>query len=76
MFCDIGSAKWHTLIFQVLDYYDIVKNPISLCDIKVKVEDGQYETPQEFVDDMALLLDNADLYSKVSVLHEMFYWSK
>ena len=49
-----------------------MKNPISLRDIKVKVDDSDYETTQEFVDDMARLFDNGDLYNKVSVFHKTF----
>ena len=33
--------------------------------MKEKCEDGVYETAQEFVDDMALLFDNGDLYNEV-----------
>ena len=33
--------------------------------MKEKCEDGVYESAQEFVDDMALLFDNGDLYNKV-----------
>ena len=57
--------------FQVPDYYDIVTNPIDLQAMKEKCEDGVYESAQEFVDDMALLFDNGDLYNKV----HMFIWN-
>ena len=50
---------------QVPDYYDIVATPICLQDLKVKVDDNDYETPQELMDDVALLFSNADLYNKV-----------
>ena len=56
---------------QVPDYYDIVTNPIDLQAMKEKCEDEVYQNGQEFVDDLALLFDNGDLYNKVS-----FLWGK
>ncbi len=52
---------------QVPDYYNIVKNPIDLQTMENKCISEQYESPQRFVDDIALMFDNAELYNKVSV---------
>ncbi len=51
---------------QVPDYYDVISNPIDLTAMKEKCEDDVYTSAQQFVDDMALLFDNGDMYNKVT----------
>lgn len=47
------------------DYFKIVKNPMDLSTIYKKLcEDFKYSNPQEFVDDMWLMFNNAWLYNK------------
>lgn len=47
------------------DYYDIVKNPITVTDIQKKVAKGKYSTDdtEEFLQDFQLLFDNANSYN-------------
>ena len=52
---------------QVPDYYQIVKDPINLQDIVERIEEDSYESSQDFVNDIALLFENADLYNKVGL---------
>jgi len=48
------------------DYPLIVKNPIDLSTICRKLEEGQYDDPWQYVDDMQLMFSNAWLYNKRS----------
>ncbi len=49
--------------------------------MKEKCEDGLYDSAQDFVNDVALLFDNGDLYNKVIGLeismlkwHRLSFW--
>ncbi len=44
-------------LLSVLDYYDIVKNPIDLQGIRQKLVAGQYEDPLECCNDVWLMFD-------------------
>ncbi|XP_019854901.1 PREDICTED: uncharacterized protein LOC100636542 [Amphimedon queenslandica] len=63
------------------DYFDVIKNPIDLSVIRMKLESGSYSDPWQFCDDMQLMFDNAWTYNKktsrvykfCSKLHEVFY---
>ena len=46
------------------DYFNVVKKPMDLSTIKKKLDDGTYSNPQEYVDDMWLMFNNAWLYNK------------
>ena len=46
------------------DYFNVVKKPMDLSTIKKKLDDGAYSNPQEYVDDMWLMFNNAWLYNK------------
>ena len=47
------------------DYYTIVTKPIDLKTMKEKAERKEYNTPAEFIEDVAQMFDNAQLYNKV-----------
>lgn len=49
---------------EVPDYYDVVKRPMQWATISARVDEQQYETVQDFVSDVHLVLDNATLYNK------------
>ena len=58
-------------VFDVQDYFDIVKKPIDLSMIKRKLDSGQYQDPWQYVDDVWLMFDNAWLYNrKASRIHK------
>ncbi|CAF0704154.1 unnamed protein product [Brachionus calyciflorus] len=46
------------------DYFTIIKKPMDLSTIRKKFEEGKYLNPQEYVDDMWLMFNNAWLYNK------------
>lgn len=46
------------------DYYESIKEPISLSEISAKVKSNQYETTQEFLDDFRLMANNANDYNE------------
>lgn len=50
------------IVFQ--DYYDIVKKPMDLGSIKRKLDNGLYNNPWEYVNDVWLMFDNAWLYNR------------
>jgi E1A/CREB-binding protein len=46
------------------DYFTIIKKPMDLSTIKSKLDEGKYNNPQEYVDDVWLMLNNAWMYNK------------
>lgn len=48
------------------DYFDIIKRPMDLQTIKRKLDTGQYEEPWDYIDDIWLMIDNAQIYNKRS----------
>ncbi|KAM9465864.1 bromodomain adjacent to zinc finger domain protein 1A isoform 1-T3 [Clarias gariepinus] len=48
---------------QVPDYYDIIKKPIALSIIREKVNNCDYQTPLEYVDDVELMFSNCLEYN-------------
>ena len=57
--------------FQVPDYKDVVKNPIDLQTIEDKLVSEVYSQAQQFIDDIALMFNNCDLYNKVGARAQM-----
>ncbi|XP_035510412.1 bromodomain-containing protein 4 [Morone saxatilis] len=45
------------------DYHDIIKHPMDLSTIKVKLENRQYREPQEFAADVRLMFSNCYKYN-------------
>ena len=66
-------------ILQVPDYYNIIKQPISFQKIKDKLNCLVYGSPQEVIDDVALVFRNAVEYNKVRcfkhLMWQLFVWS-
>ncbi|XP_060562617.1 LOW QUALITY PROTEIN: tyrosine-protein kinase BAZ1B-like [Ruditapes philippinarum] len=57
---------WHNVSKKdVPDYYNIIKQPISFQKIKDKLNCLVYGSPQEVIDDVALVFRNAVEYNKV-----------
>ncbi|KAK4047865.1 ATP-dependent DNA helicase Snf21 [Microbotryomycetes sp. JL221] len=53
------------------DYYVLIRQPISLKEIRRKIHNGQYPSPQAFEGDVHLMLQNAMTYNQVgSVVYE------
>ena len=53
-------------LFQVPDYYDLIVKPICLSQVKEKTLYLQYETSEEFIEDILTLLENCFSYNIVS----------
>ncbi|XP_051503107.1 bromodomain adjacent to zinc finger domain protein 1A-like isoform X2 [Myxocyprinus asiaticus] len=51
---------------QVPDYYDIIKKPIALSTIREKVNNCEYQTAAEFVEDVELMFSNCLEYNPCS----------
>ena len=49
---------------DVPDYFTIIKRPMDLSTIRTKLDEGKYSNPQEYVDDIWLMFNNAWLYNK------------
>jgi len=58
----------------VPDYYTIVKKPIDLATMEVRCLSDLYTTPQKFVDDFALMMNNAAQYNTVSIVVFVFFF--
>ena len=52
------------ILLQLPDYFDVIKRPMDLSTIKSKLDEGKYSNPQEYVDDVWLMLNNAWMYNK------------
>ncbi|XP_026086004.1 bromodomain adjacent to zinc finger domain protein 1A-like isoform X2 [Carassius auratus] len=48
---------------QVPDYYDIIKKPIALSTIREKVNNCEYQTAVEYIDDVELMFSNCLEYN-------------
>ncbi|TSO25194.1 Bromodomain adjacent to zinc finger domain protein 1A [Bagarius yarrelli] len=48
---------------QVPDYYDIIKKPIALSIIRERVNNCEYQTASEFIDDVKLMFSNCFEYN-------------
>lgn len=54
------------------DYFDKIKRPMDLSTIKKKLDGGVYKTPDDFNNDMLLMLNNCFTYNPPnSVVHDM-----
>ena len=52
-------------LLQVPDYHLFVKKPMDFLTIQRKCARLSYATPQEFIEDVALVFENAEAYNKV-----------
>jgi len=50
------------------DYYDVIKNPISISIISNKIKRGEYPTLDNLYNDLKLMQDNANTYNKKNSL--------
>lgn len=46
------------------DYYNIIKNPMDMSTIKIKLDEGKYTDPWQYCDDVWLMFNNAWLYNR------------
>lgn len=50
------------LVLQAPGYHDIVRQPMDLSTVQSKLLNGSYETTQQVLDDIRLILSNCSLY--------------
>lgn len=51
---------------EVLDYYDVIKEPMDLATMEEKHEKDLYPTPEDFIRDAKLIYDNCRKYNNES----------
>jgi len=60
----IFNAPVDPVALQIPDYPTVVKCPMDLGTVKVRLGDGTYEDPAEFIADVRLVFRNAFVYNK------------
>lgn len=53
-----------TVRLNIPDYFQIIKTPMDLSTIKIKLDNGEYSDPWQFIDDVWLMFENAWLYNR------------
>ncbi|KAK3309591.1 histone acetyltransferase-like protein [Chaetomium strumarium] len=68
---------------EVLDYYDVIKEPMDLSTMETKLEADQYNTPEDFIRDAKLIFDNCRKYNSETTSYaksanklEKFMWQQ
>lgn len=68
---------------EVLDYYDVIKQPMDLSTMETKLEQDAYETPEDFIRDALLITINCRKYNgeqtpyhKAAIKLEKELWKK
>ncbi|KAK4041549.1 histone acetyltransferase [Parachaetomium inaequale] len=68
---------------EVMDYYDVIKEPMDLSTMETKLEADQYTTPEDFIRDAKLIFDNCRKYNNETTPYaksanklEKFMWQQ
>ncbi|KAK3299980.1 Bromodomain-containing protein [Chaetomium fimeti] len=68
---------------EVLDYYEVIKEPMDLSTMETKLEADQYNTPEDFIRDAKLIFDNCRKYNNETTPYaksanklEKFMWQQ
>ncbi|KAK3382369.1 histone acetyltransferase GCN5-like protein [Lasiosphaeria ovina] len=68
---------------EVADYYDVIKEPMDLSTMESKLEADQYATPEDFIRDARLIVENCRKYNNESTAYakcatklEKFMWQQ
>ena len=62
----VTLAPTHSLARSLQDYFNVVKHPMDMGTIKMKLENSVYHSGQECVEDFRLMFKNCFLYNKPS----------
>ena len=54
---------------EVPDYYDVILSPMWLTRIEEKVNDGNYEHKQDFINDLNLIVTNCRMYNQKNTIY-------
>ena len=52
------------ILLGIPDYFTIIKRPMDLSTIRKNLDEGKYENPWQFIDDVQLMFNNAWLYNR------------
>ena len=52
------------ITLNIPDYFEIVKTPMDMSEIRRKLESGEYKDPWEYIDDVWLMFENAWVYNR------------
>ena len=52
------------ILLGIPDYFSIIKHPMDLSTIRKHLEEGKYQNPWEFIDEVQLMFNNAWLYNR------------
>lgn len=70
-YCDEETNRYLSEIFMELpdrtdyaDYYQIIKEPISIAEIKGRIASGEYASLHQFMGDFELMFSNAQKYNR------------
>ena len=68
---------------EVLDYYDVIKEPMDLASMEEKLEKDEYKEPEQFIKDAMLVYNNCRKYNtentpyaKAATRLEKYMWSR
>jgi bromodomain-containing factor 1 len=65
-------APVDVVALNIPDYVNIVKHPMDMSTIERKLNEGEYENPDEFEDDVRLMFNNCYLYNPPTLpIHKM-----
>lgn len=51
-------------ITEATNYYEYIENPMDFTKIDNKIDNGEYNTPQDWYDDIELIVNNAKIYNR------------
>uniref|UniRef100_A0A7N0UTV9 Bromo domain-containing protein n=1 Tax=Kalanchoe fedtschenkoi TaxID=63787 RepID=A0A7N0UTV9_KALFE len=54
---------------QLPDYHEIIYNPMDFSTVRKKLDDGLYQTLEQFEEDIFLICSNAMLYNSPSTVY-------
>ncbi|KAI8889734.1 Bromodomain-containing protein [Backusella circina FSU 941] len=65
-------APVDVVALNIPDYVNIVKHPMDMSTIEQKLNEGEYENPDEFENDIRLMFNNCYLYNPATLpIHKM-----
>jgi len=57
---------------EVLDYYEVIKEPMDIQTLEGQLESGIYKTKEKFVKDLKKIFCNAKLYNKPHTIYHRY----
>ncbi|KAG9443413.1 hypothetical protein H6P81_014753 [Aristolochia fimbriata] len=64
------STLWRSLNEKMVDhYYDVIKHPMDLSTMRIKLKQGLYETVEQFQSDVSLMCQNAMTFNDTDTIY-------